>query len=90
MKPLRQIWREWPRSWRLRSCKRAGQRLVELLDPDGRLSDERDRRRTRELFVGFQNRQAMSELSGRLTPGVRAKLDVLLANWAAPGMNQPR
>jgi len=67
--------------------KRAGQRLVELLDPDGRLSDERDRRRNRELFVGFQNRQAMSELSGRLTPGVRAKLDVLLANWAAPGMN---
>ncbi|GAB08244.1 hypothetical protein GOARA_006_00030 [Gordonia araii NBRC 100433] len=69
--------------------KRAGQRLIELLDPDGRLSDEVDRQRNRSLWLGHQDRRTMTEVAGRLTPVVRAKLELLLANWAAPGMNNP-
>ena len=31
----------------------------------------------------------MSKISGFVTPQLRAKLEVLLDNWAAPGMNNP-
>ncbi|NNG98112.1 DUF222 domain-containing protein [Gordonia araii] len=68
---------------------RAGRRLVELLDPDGRLTDETDRQRVRSLFIGIQDRQTMTDLTGRLTPVVRAKFELLLANWAVAGMNNP-
>lgn len=69
--------------------RRAGRRLVELLDPDGRAWDDRERARGRAVWVGAQDRRSMTKLTGELTPAVRAKLEVLLAGWAAPGMNNP-
>ncbi len=66
-----------------------GQRVLAHLDPDGTLTDDKDRRRMRGITIGRQDEQLMSKISGYLTPAVRAKLEVLLDNWARPGMNNP-
>ena len=66
-----------------------GQRLLAHLDPDGSLTDDKDRRRQRGITIGRQDAQLMSKISGFVTPQLRAKLEVLLDNWAAPGMNNP-
>ncbi|GED97496.1 HNH endonuclease signature motif containing protein [Gordonia crocea] len=66
-----------------------GTRLLAHLDPDGSLTDDTDRRRQRGLTLGPQDIRGMSRISGWLTPAARAKLEVLLDNWAAPGMNNP-
>ncbi|WP_342663117.1 DUF222 domain-containing protein [Gordonia shandongensis] len=67
----------------------AGVRLLAHLDPDGQLTDDRDRRRLRGLALMPQDRQLMSTLRTRLTPGLRADLEIMLQSWAAPGMNNP-
>ncbi|WOC13350.1 DUF222 domain-containing protein [Gordonia sp. MP11Mi] len=67
----------------------AGNALLERLDPDGALTDEHDRQRQRSLTLGAQDRRLMSTLTGTLTPQARAKVDALLIQWAAPGMNNP-
>ncbi|GAA4662974.1 HNH endonuclease signature motif containing protein [Gordonia humi] len=66
-----------------------GERLLGHLDPDGELTDDRDRKRTRGFTVAPQDARLMSKLRGSLTPTFRAKLDVVLTAWAAPGMNNP-
>ncbi|GED98817.1 HNH endonuclease signature motif containing protein [Gordonia crocea] len=66
-----------------------GQRLLAHLDPDGTLADDTDRQLRRGITIGRQDGQLMSKISGYLTPALRAKLEVLLDNWAAPGMNNP-
>ncbi|GED97071.1 HNH endonuclease signature motif containing protein [Gordonia crocea] len=66
-----------------------GQRLLAHLDPDGTLTDDTDRRRQRGFIIARQDAQLMSKVSGWLLPSTRAKLEVLLHNWAAPGMNNP-
>ncbi|GAB11481.1 hypothetical protein GOARA_074_00010, partial [Gordonia araii NBRC 100433] len=68
---------------------KAGLALLAYLDPDGSLSDERDRARRRGLTLSPQGTDLMSHLTADLPPIVRAKLDLFLANWAAPGMNNP-
>ena len=67
----------------------AGARLLGHLDPDGELTDDADRRRTRGFTVAPQDARLMSKLQGSITPALRAKLDVILGAWAAPGMNNP-
>ncbi|MBM7368770.1 HNH endonuclease signature motif containing protein [Gordonia hydrophobica] len=69
--------------------RKVGIRLLAHLDPDGQLTDDRDRARTRELTLAHQDVRLMSRLTACLTPQVRAKLDVILAAWAAPGFNNP-
>ncbi|MFT4086106.1 MAG: DUF222 domain-containing protein [Gordonia sp. (in: high G+C Gram-positive bacteria)] len=66
-----------------------GNRLLAHLDPDGQLTDDADRKRQRGFRVGPQDRQLMSTLVAHATPALRAKLDVVLESWAAPGMNNP-
>ncbi|MGO3328672.1 DUF222 domain-containing protein, partial [Gordonia sp. (in: high G+C Gram-positive bacteria)] len=44
---------------------------------------------TRGFTVAPQDQRLMSKLRGSITPALRAKLDVLLTAWAAPGMNNP-
>lgn len=68
---------------------KAGRRLIALLDPDGRYTDPADRTRQRGLRLSGQNPQLMSRLIGDLTPRLRAKLDLILNSYAAPGMNNP-
>ncbi|MGJ0118151.1 DUF222 domain-containing protein [Williamsia sp. MIQD14] len=67
----------------------AGVRILAHLDPDGRLTDDRDRARNRKLSLGCQDSQLMSKLTATLDPITRALFDVVLAKWAAPGMNNP-
>ena len=67
----------------------AGHRLLAYLDPDGRLTDDRDRARRRGITLGRQDTELMSKISGELDPTARALLDPILAKWARPGMNNP-
>lgn len=66
-----------------------GLRLLGHLDPDGRHTDHRDRQRQRGLSLGPQDSQGMSRLTGFITPELRAILEVILTEWAAPGSNNP-
>ncbi|WP_026917488.1 HNH endonuclease signature motif containing protein [Gordonia shandongensis] len=68
---------------------KVGIRLLAHLDPDGQETDDRDRRRNRSVTLGQQDVRLMSRLAGELTPQLRAKLDVILTAWAAPGVNNP-
>ncbi len=67
----------------------AGRRILAHLDPDGALTDDADRARTRGVTLAPQDRRLMSAISAKLTPAARAKLEALLVLWAAPGMNNP-
>nr|WP_157226533.1 HNH endonuclease signature motif containing protein [Gordonia soli] len=69
--------------------KRLGAQILAHLDEDGQLTDDRDRARRRGLRVSAQDPQLMSQLTATLTPTTRAMLDVVLAVWGAPGMNNP-
>ncbi len=62
-----------------------GHRLLAHLNPDGSLTDATDRARRRNLNLGRQGVDLMSEMSGTLTPACRAKIDALFAKLAAPG-----
>lgn len=66
-----------------------GNRILAHLDPDGALADDHDRRRQRGLALQAQNRQLMSRLRAMITPLLRAQLETMWAQWAAPGMNNP-
>ncbi|AVL99525.1 HNH endonuclease [Gordonia iterans] len=66
-----------------------GNRILAWLDPDGTLADDHDRARRRTFNLQPQNRQLMSKVRALLTPVLRAKLEVLLHQWATAGMNNP-
>ncbi|MFZ2510327.1 MAG: DUF222 domain-containing protein, partial [Gordonia sp. (in: high G+C Gram-positive bacteria)] len=66
-----------------------GHRILAWLDPDGALSEDTDRQRRRGFSVQPQDRQLMSKIRARLTPAARARLEVMLTQWAALGMNNP-
>ncbi|NDZ92989.1 DUF222 domain-containing protein [Streptomyces sp. SID6673] len=66
-----------------------GARILGHLDPDGALTDQRDRARQRRMLLSKQDAQQMSRLTATLDPTTRAMFDVVLAAWAAPGMNNP-
>ncbi|WP_439030381.1 DUF222 domain-containing protein [Gordonia terrae] len=71
------------------SLRDLGARILAHLDPDGTITDDRDRARNRGLKLGPQDAQLMSRLTATLDPTTRAMFDVVLAVWAAPGMNNP-
>ncbi|WP_454163174.1 DUF222 domain-containing protein [Gordonia iterans] len=66
-----------------------GNRILAWLDPDGTLADDHDRARRRTFNLQPQNRQLMSKVRALLTPVLRAKLEVVLHQWATAGMNNP-
>ncbi|MFT3716715.1 MAG: DUF222 domain-containing protein [Gordonia sp. (in: high G+C Gram-positive bacteria)] len=67
----------------------AAVRILAHLDPDGALSDDRDRQRRRSLRLGVQDSQLMTRIGGDLTPETAELLGLNLDMWAAPGMNNP-
>ena len=71
------------------SLRDLGARILAHLDPDGTITDDRDRARNRGLKLGPQDAQLMSRLTATLDPVTRAMFDVVLSVWAAPGMNNP-
>lgn len=68
--------------------RKAADRLMALVHPDGDFSDA-DRARRRGLTIGNQQADGTSEVRGRLDPEARATFDAVFAKWAAPGMCNP-
>ena len=66
-----------------------GARLLAHLDPDGTLADDTERKRRRNLWVNRQRADGTAKLTGTLTPELAARVTMLLAVWAKPGMNNP-
>jgi hypothetical protein len=64
------------------------EKLAEVLNPDGKFSDE-DRARRRSLTLGKQDRDGMSPIRGYLNPAARAAVEAVFAKLAAPGMANP-
>lgn len=84
-----EILAEYARSATPEELDDLGRQLLAVIDPDGTLTDERDRRRRRRFSLGRQGQDLMSPFSGELDPTTRALLDPVLAKWARPGMNNP-
>ena len=63
---------------------RVAERLAAHLDPDGTLTDDRDRDRRRDLTIGRQGADGMSPVHGLLTPECRTLLDAALTALARP------
>ncbi|WP_347958157.1 DUF222 domain-containing protein, partial [Gordonia aichiensis] len=59
----------------------AGVRLLAHLDPDGQLTDDRDRRRRRGVALMPQGRDLMSKVRALLTPALRAEMEIMLQSW---------
>ncbi|GAA3971923.1 HNH endonuclease signature motif containing protein [Gordonia caeni] len=74
---------------RPRDLNRVGLHILAHIDPDGRYTDPDDRQRQRSFYLHGQDDQLMTRLGGQLTPAARAKLELLLNRWAAPGINNP-
>ena len=94
-----------------RSCTptqigKVGQKILGYLDPDGSLTEDRDRARRRGIRLSPQDSQMMSKIVGHLDPVTRAMFlgssshvracepeayrdHMVLAAWAAKGMNNP-
>ena len=70
------------------ALRKAAERLLALVHPDGDFSDA-DRARRRHLPTGHQQADGMSPISGMLDPEARATLEAVLAKWASPGMCNP-
>jgi Domain of unknown function (DUF222) len=70
------------------ALRKAAERLMALVHPDGDFSDV-DRARRRSVIIGKQEADGMSKISGLLDPEARATIDAVFAKWAAPGMCNP-
>ncbi|MFG1781573.1 DUF222 domain-containing protein [Rhodococcus oryzae] len=84
-----QILAELARSATPEDVEKAGHELLAHLNPDGNLTDDKDRKRLRGIRFGRQDKNLMTPISGHLDPETRALLDPILAKWARPGMNNP-
>ncbi|AQA23485.1 hypothetical protein BTZ20_2987 [Rhodococcus sp. MTM3W5.2] len=84
-----EILAELARSATPEDVEKAGHNLLAHLNPDGNLTDEKDRTRLRGIRLGRQDQNLMTPISGHLDPETRALLDPILAKWARPGMNNP-
>jgi hypothetical protein len=70
------------------ALRKAANRLMALVHPDGDFSDI-DRARRRHLTLGKQQADGMSEIRGLLDPEARATFGATMAKLAAPGMCNP-
>ncbi|MCX5045592.1 HNH endonuclease [Aldersonia sp. NBC_00410] len=75
-------------SMRPDELRKVADRLAGYLNPDGEF-DEIDRARKRGLWLGKQDLDGMSSLTGRLDPELRALFEPILEKLAAPGMCNP-
>ncbi|QIS11761.1 HNH endonuclease signature motif containing protein [Nocardia arthritidis] len=66
-----------------------GDKVLAYLDPDGRVTDDKDRARMRGVTVGRQRPDGMSVIRGELSPTLRGLWDTFMAKYARPGMNNP-
>ena len=71
------------------ALRKAAERLMTLVHPDGDFSDV-DRARRRHLTLGKQEADGMSKISGLLDPEARATFDARLREMGGAGHVQPR
>ncbi|MUM17706.1 HNH endonuclease [Mycobacterium sp. CBMA271] len=69
--------------------RKAADRLLAYLDPDGGLTDDVDRARRRGFRLGHQGADLMTPGSFDLDPELRSYLDAIFAKYAAPGACHP-
>lgn len=69
--------------------RKAADRLLAHLDPDGSLTSETDRARRRGFRLGRQGADLMTPGTFDLDPELRAYLDAIFAKLAAPGACHP-
>lgn len=69
--------------------KESGRDILSRVDPDGRLTDDADRARKRNLSKGTQGVDMMAKMVATLDPQTYALLETVMDVWAAPGMNNP-
>ncbi len=67
----------------------SAERALFLLDQDGPEPDDRERARKRGLSRGKQGADAMTPISGELTPEAWSVWEAIFAKYAAPGMCNP-
>jgi hypothetical protein len=67
----------------------SGRDILARVDPDGRLTDDADRARKRNVSKGTQGVDMMAKIVGTLDPQTYALLETVMDVWAAPGMNNP-
>ena len=72
-----------------RELEGAAARALFLLDQDGPEPDDTERARKRGLSEGKQGADAMTPISGALTPEAWAVWEAIFAKYAAPGMCNP-
>ena len=70
------------------ALRKAADRLMALVHPDGDFSDV-DRARRRHLIIGKQQADGVRKISGLLDPAARASFEAVLTKLAAPGMCNP-
>ena len=70
------------------ALRKAAERLLALVHPDGDFCDV-DRARRRGITLGKQQADGMSAITGLADPELRATLEAVLTKWAAPGMCNP-
>ncbi|MGV9414206.1 DUF222 domain-containing protein, partial [Nocardia sp. NPDC003693] len=66
-----------------------GVHILAHVDPDGRLIEDRDRQRVREIKIGHQRIDGMYPISGFLTPQLGAVMIPVLEKFGRPGMCNP-
>ena len=72
-----------------KELKDAADLTVFLLDQDGPEPDEGERARRRGVSMSAQRDDAMSAITGHLSPEARAVWEAIFAKYAAPGMCNP-
>ncbi|WP_078293952.1 HNH endonuclease signature motif containing protein [Mycobacterium sp. D16R24] len=69
--------------------RKAADRLLAYLDPDGSLTGDADRARRRGFRMGRQGLDLMTPGTFDLDPELRSYLDAIFAKYAAPGVCNP-
>ncbi|NMN99275.1 HNH endonuclease signature motif containing protein [Antrihabitans stalactiti] len=77
------------RTLRPDELRAAANRMLAHLNPDGTLTDEKDRARRRSFDLGKQGPDKMTKGSFCADPELRAYLEAVFAKWAKPGMCNP-
>ncbi|MGV9414995.1 DUF222 domain-containing protein [Nocardia sp. NPDC003693] len=66
-----------------------GVHILAHVDPDGRLTEDRDRQRVRCIKIGHQGIDGMYPISGYLTPQLGAVMIPMFEKFGRPGMCNP-
>ena len=81
---------DYARDFRPDEMNTLAQALLNAVNPDGTLDDERDRASRRSFLIGRQTPDKMVNVKGTLDPATAAALESFFVKFAAPGMCNPK